>query len=156
VAITDAGDIMAILEGSRAVAAAIPGMASAYVLTPTVGPDQLKLPSAIQHLAVQGIEPAEIDYSASQEIVDHFWLLDVLVARSGDLQGDTEAAAPFIPKVLQAYREQMALGCAPVVHRSGPTSYQLVTVALGAETYMAVRFVMRAHAKAGVTLAAGA
>ena len=155
-AITDAGDILAILEGSRAVAAAIPGMVSAYVLTPTVGPDELKLPAAMQHLSIQGVEPSEIDYSASQEIVDHTWLLDVLVARSGKEQEDVEAAAPFIPLVLKAYRENLALGCAPVVHRSGPVSYQLVTVALGADTYMAVRFVMRAHAKTGVTMAAGA
>lgn len=154
-AITDAGDIASILEGSRDVIAAVDGIVSAYVLTPTVGPDALKLPAAMQHIAVDGVDPSPITYSASQEIVDHMWFLDVLVQRSVDLRGDTEAAMPFVPKVLKAYRENLAVGCAPIVHRCGPTSYRMTTVALGVETYFAIRFVMEAHAKAGVAMAQG-
>lgn len=153
-ALTEAGDIRGILEASRVVAATIPGIVSAYATTATVPPDDLKLPAVMQHAALADVDPSVISYTPSQEIVDHNFVLDVMVTRSKDLQEDQEAAMPFIPLVLKTYREQFKLGEAAVIHRCRPTGYRFVTVTYGDKTFFAVRFTMQVHAKTGVRLRA--
>jgi hypothetical protein len=149
--ITEAGDILGLLQASRTVVATVPGIVAAYVLTPTIGPDALKLPAAMQHVAIDDVEPTEISYTASQEQVDHRFVLDVLVKRSVDLRADQEAAMPFIPLVLKAYRENAKLG-EPIVQYCQPINERMLTVTLGKETYFAIRFQMAAKLKQGVTI----
>ena len=150
-AVTNAGDILGILDASRAVVAGVAGVNSAYVLTPNQPPSDASLPAAIQTIFDQALGESEITYTASQEQVDHEWYLDLLIKRSGDIQDDAKDALPFIPLVLEAYRENLTLGTS-AVRDCHPRSYQIVGVTHGTNTYLAVRFRMVAKAKTAVAL----
>lgn len=150
-AVTNAGDILGILDASRAVVATVTGVNSAYVLTPNQPPADASLPAAVQTIFDQALSEADIQYTASQEQVDHEWFLDLLIKRSGDIQDDAKDALPFIPLVLEAYRQNLTLGTA-VVRDCRPRSYQIVGLTQGTNTYLAVRFRMQAKAKTAVAL----
>ena len=150
--VTQAGDILGILEASRDVLAGIDGILSAWVLTPTVGPDDpLMLPAAMQHISLDELEPHSITYATSLEVIDYQWIVDIVVPRTNDLRADQEAVMAFVPKVTEAYREHITLGTA-VVKRCLPVNFRLVTVTLGKETYFAGRFRIQAHAKHAVEI----
>lgn len=150
-AVTDAGDILGILDASRVVVSGVAGVNSAYILTPNQPPTDASLPAAVQTIFDQGLGESVITYTASQEQVDHEWYLDLLIKRSGDVQDDAKDALPFIPLVLEAYRENLTLGTA-AVRDCRPRSYQIVGVSHGTNTYLAVRFHMMAKAKTAVAL----
>jgi|SRR6188768_2331093 hypothetical protein len=150
-AVNDAGDILGILDASRAVLAGVAGINSAYVLSPNQPPTDASLPAAIQTVFDQALSESEITYTAAQEQINHEWFLDLLIKRSGDIQEDARDALPFIPLVLAAYREHLTLGT-NVVRDCHPASYQIVGLTHGTNTYLAVRFRMSAKAKTAVAL----
>lgn len=151
-AVTAAGDIAGVLAAGAALNATIAGIASSWELTPTIPPESVSLPAAMQHISLDELEPSTVTYTASQEVVNHAYVLDILVERTNDLQADIRAAMAFVPLVLAAYRENITLGQTPIVHRVMPQSYRLVTITLGDRTCMAVRFRMQAHCKQAVSI----
>jgi hypothetical protein len=151
--VTQAGDIAGIVAASRNVIAGVDGIASAFVLTTTVPPEDVHLPAAVQHISLDDLEPASIEYLTQQEVITHRWALDVYaVERSGDLYADQVTAMAFVPKVLAAYRSNMTLGAGPAVQRCLPTSYRFITASYGSRTFFGIRFQMEAKAKRPVTI----
>jgi hypothetical protein len=139
--------LLAILEGSRAVVAAVTGIASAYQLTPEKAPAGLKLPSAVQ-------EPFEGDvlWGTSQEHIIHRWYLDILTSREGDNQTEQGITIALLPLVIAAYRTNQALGLAASgVRNCRPLKYEMVMISMWQETFSAVRITMQAEEKYGVT-----
>lgn len=152
-AVTSAGDLDGVLTAAAALNATITGINSSWKTTPTIGPDDaLTIPAAMHHISADDLEPSTVEYDASKEIVNHHYILDILIQRTNDLQADAGAAMAFVPKVLAAYRGNITLGETPIVHRVLPQSFRFVTVTLGQETYYAVRFRMQAHCKQAVTI----
>lgn len=151
--VTQAGDILGILEASRDVIKAVAGITSAWVLTATVPPDDIHLPAAVQHISLDDLEASSIEYTPSQEIVTHRWALDVYAReRSNDLYADQVAAMAFVPLVLAAYRSNITLGAGPAVQRCLPASYRFITAAYGSRTFFGIRFLMEAKAKRPVSI----
>lgn len=142
--------LLAILGASRNVVAGVTGIVSAYKLVPEKPPGADKLPAAIQ----QPIE-GEIVWAVSQEHVTHRWYLDILVSREGDNQTEQASTLALLPLVIAAYRTEMTLGLgASGVRNCRPLSYEIVTLSIWQETFNAVRILMQAEEKYGVTLSA--
>ena len=149
-AITAAGDIKGILAASAVVAAGISGVVKVYEKAGELAATDVSLPAIVQTVVAPDLPQGRIEHLVGQEVVNHTWYLDLLIDRAGDLYAEQDAAMPFVPLVLAAYRNNIHLGEPAFVSRCLPQSYRFIVVTHGSNSFFAVRFLMQCKAKAKV------
>lgn len=151
-AITSAGDIAGIIAASATVAGTIAGVEKVYdkvgEIPPTDGANDL--PAILQSITGVDLPQGRITTLNGHEQVDHYWYLDLLIGRSGDIHAEQEAAMPFIPLVLAAYRSNFNLGHRLIVDRCYPQTFRTITLSFGDQAFFAIRFLM--HCKTNWTV----
>lgn len=152
-AITSAGDLKGIVEASAVVAAGIAGVQKVYDKVGEIPPDDSpsNLPAVMQSVVGIDLPQGRIETLNNHELVHHYWYLDLLVNRSGDIYAEQDAAAPYLPLVLAAFRQNFNLGNRIIVDRCFPETYRFVTIDAGDHRFFGIRFLMHCRANWGVT-----
>lgn len=150
-AITDAGDLKGMMVASAAIVKTITGVKSVYDMAGEIpaSDDDADLPALSQTATGADLPPARIEQMNNQQAVNHYWYLDLLINRGGDLHAEQEAAMPFIPLVLAKFRKNIDLG-SPYVAMCQVESYRFVTISHGAQAFFAVRFLIHCRGKMAV------
>lgn len=153
-AVTGSDDILGILEASRDIAGAIPGINAAFTTTSTVAAEDIHLPAIAQHIGLEELERATVYFEGQQQRVEFQFVLDVLVERTSDREADQLAVMPFVGKVLKVFREKFTLGYPSVIDHCWPVNWRFATIIHGNASFFGIRFIMFCRATSDVTLSA--
>lgn len=144
-AITSAGDIKGIMNAAGAIAATIAGVQKLYEKVGEIPPDDVNLPAILQSVTGADLPPARIVTLNNHEEFHHYWYMDLLVERAGDIYAEQDTALPFIPLVTAKFRANFNLGNRLIVDRCFPESYRVVVITAGANQFLGIRFLMHAR-----------
>lgn len=148
-AITSAGDIKGMTEASAAIVATITGVAKVYDRVGELPPDDspANLPAIIQSAVGPDLPAGRVETLNGHEVVHHYWYLDLLIARAGDIHAEQAVAMPFVPLVFAKFHANFNLGNRLIVERCFPQNYRLVVIDAGDHRFFGVRFLIHCRAK---------
>lgn len=146
-AIANGADIEGILLAAAAVVEDVTGIVAVYDRAGEIPADDDALPAAIQSVAAPDLEAGRFEYLTGHQVVWHYWYLDVLIDRAGDIYAEQTAAFPFVERVTTAFRSNIHLGQPAIVARCLPQSYQVIVLSAGEQSFLTVRFLMECKTK---------
>jgi hypothetical protein len=149
-AITSAGDLKGMISAAATIAGTITGIQRTYDKAGEIPASDAHLPAIVQTITAPDLPPIRVEHMISQQAVNHYWYMDVLINRGGDLYAEQDAALPFIPLILAKFNANIDLGYPTFVAMCKPESFRFVILSHGDQAFFTLRTLMHCRGKSAV------